>query len=513
MTNEMLPFGSSRRDFLKNSAALTAMLAMEPLTAYTAANEKANVTAQQKMHGIQVGAVSFVDEGVKEVLDFFQKQVGINTLFLTVFTYGRGLAGRQIPGEKMPDHGSQESDAKTYHGGNYASLHPQFYTRTVLKDTRAKEHGDFDMLAAVIPEARKRGMKIFASIEDQWRSDVPGITALREVDLYGRSAGTLCLFNPDVKEFWKALATDLCTSYPIDGILFFNERNGPFLSALGASHFQTIDSSRATCFCDYHKAAAAEHNLDFERVKEGYRKLDAFVQQSLKDIRPGDGYYVEFQRLLLNYPEITAYDQLFDFAKHQILKDVFTTVKSINRKLQVGFHIEHVNSFNPLYRATRSYEELADIADFLKVVAYNNCGGERYANFIRNIGSTVFRDVPLEELMRFMNHLLNYSEKEASINQLASAGLSSDYVFRETQRAINGVKGKCLILPGIDVNIPTARNSRKASPQDTYEATLAAYKAGADGVILSRKYSEMYLDNLKAAGRAIRDFRTFAIPR
>ena len=497
--------GSSRREFLKNSAALTALLAIEPYMGYAVSSEKTKVEEQSKMHGIQIGAVSFVDEGVKEVLDYLQKKIGINTLFLTVFTYGRGLAGRQIPGEKMPDHGSQESDAKTFHGGNYAIPNPKYYSRTVLKDTRAKEHGNFDILAAIIPEAKKRGMKVFASVEDQWRSDIPGITELREIDLYGRKANTLCLFNPDVKEFWKALVTDLCSSYSIDGILFFNERNGPFLSALGASHFQSIDSSRATCFCDNHKKASSEHGIDFERAKEGYRKLDAFVQSSLKENRPSDGYYVEFQRLLLEYPEITAYDQLFDFAKHQVLKDVYATVKSINRTLQVGFHIEHVNSFNPFFRATRSYEDLATMADFLKVVAYNNCGGERYANFIKNIGSTVFHDVPLEELMRFNNHLLNYSEKESSLDQLATTGLSSDYVFRETQRAINGVKGKCLILPGIDINIPTGKNSRKATPQDTYEATQAAYKAGAHGVILSRKYSEMMLANLEAAGRAVRE--------
>jgi ASC-1-like (ASCH) protein len=506
MIDEIIQYRTTRREFLKNSAAFTALFAVEPLVGYAyQLEEKINLTAKNKIHGIQIGAVSFVDEGVKEVLDFMQEQVGINTLFLTVFTYGRGLAGRQIPGEKMPDHGSRESDAQTYHGGNYATPHPQFYTRTVIKDTKAKEHENFDILAAVIPEAKKRGMKVFASIEDQWRLDVPGITDLREIDLYGRKVNTLCLFNPDVKEFWNALVTDLCTSYDIDGVLFFNERNGPFLSALGASHFQRIDSSRATCFCDYHKEAGIRYNIDFNRVRDGYRKIDTFVQKALKDIRPGDGYYVEFQRLLLDYPEIKAYDQLFDFAKHQILRDVYNTVKSINGKLQVGFHIEHVNSFNPLYRATRSYEELATMADFLKVVVYNNCGGERYANFIRNMGSTVYRDVPLEELLQFNNYLLNYSDQEPSLNQLAMAGLSTDYIFRETRRALNGVKEKCLILPGIDVNIPTGRNSRKASPQDTYEATLAAYKAGADGVILSRKYSEMFLDNLRAAGRAIRE--------
>src|SRR6202012_3143095 len=111
-------------------------------------------------------------------------------------------------------------------------------------------------------------------------------------------------------------------------------------------------------------------------------------------------------------------------------------VKGLGKKQQVGLHIEHVNSFNPFFRASRDYAEIATRVDFLKIVMYNNAGGERYARFIHNIASTIFRDVPPEELMRFNNHLLGYSDKEASLDKLPEAGLSPDYVFRETQRAI-----------------------------------------------------------------------------
>ena len=60
-----------------------------------------------------------------------------------------------------------------------------------------------------------------------------------------------------------------------------------------------------------------------------------------------------------------------------------------------------------------SNADLAEKADFLKVVAYNNCGGERYRRFVENVGSTVFRDVPKDELLRFNNHLLGYGEEAA----------------------------------------------------------------------------------------------------
>jgi len=68
------------------------------------------------------------------------------------------------------------------------------------------------------------------------------------------------------------------------------------------------------------------------------------------------------------------------------------------------------------------------------------------------------------------------------------------------------VQSKCRVLAGIDIGIPTGQHSRKASPEDTHAAVAAALKAGADGLILSRKYSEMRPANLDAASKAVREF-------
>ena len=122
----------------------------------------------------------------------------------------------------------------------------------------------------------------------------------------------------------------------------------------------------------------------------------------------------------------------------------------------MGFHIEHVNSFNPIFRATRSYAELAAKADFLKIVVYNNCGGERYADFIKNVCATVFRDVPQEELLRFNNHLLNYGERSRNGWSGAGGPFRGLRLSRNATRA-GGVQGKCKILPGIDIGIPTGQ--------------------------------------------------------
>jgi hypothetical protein len=64
--------------------------------------------SSEKMIGVQIGAASFVDEGVNQVLDILQKRGQVNTLFLAVFTYDRGAGGRQVVGRPLPDHGPQE---------------------------------------------------------------------------------------------------------------------------------------------------------------------------------------------------------------------------------------------------------------------------------------------------------------------------------------------------------------------------------------------------------------------
>ena len=98
--------------------------------------------------------------------------------------------------------------------------------------------------------------------------------------------------------------------------------------------------------------------------------------------------------------------------------------------------------------------------------------------------------------------------KEGSYEQIPHTGLSADYVFRETKRALEGVAGtKTQIWPGIDIDIPTESDHSKCTPQSVKQAVLAAFRAGAPGVILSRKYSEMRLADLSGAGDAVRELK------
>jgi hypothetical protein len=182
---------------------------------------------------------------------------------------------------------------------------------------------------------------------------------------------------------------------------------------------------------------------------------------------------------------------------------IYAKVKEVKPSLQVGWHIWHNNSFNPIYRAEQDLQQIAPHSDFLKIVIYNNCGGERLANYIRNVGGTLYADIPGQELLDLHYRVLNYEEK--SLKEIPFTGLSADYVHCETRRAREGLAGtKTLLCPGIDIDISTQKGNSRCSPEGVRYATLAAFQGGTDGVILSRKYSEMTLANLRGAGIAVR---------
>jgi hypothetical protein len=120
------------------------------------------------------------------------------------------------------------------------------------------------------------------------------------------------------------------------------------------------------------------------------------------------------------------------------------------------------------------------------------------------VGATYFADVPKQELLDFHYRVLDYGP-EAGMAKLAATGFSADYVFRETKRAKKDLAGaKTQLWPGIDVDIPTGTGSAKCTPGMTKQVVEAAFKGGADGVLISRKYSEMKLGDLRAVGDALR---------
>jgi hypothetical protein len=460
---------------------------------------------KKKFVAIQIGGRSFVDEGVDKCLDTLREKGAVNVLMPTVFTYGTGLAGRQVHSEPLPDHGVQSYDE--IHGGSYAKVHAEFYSESPIREIRAPELGDFDVLADVIPKARAKNMQVYALFEEAYNPGlIPNFEAVCEVDVYGRLGRTTCFNNPNARSFLMSMVSDWMTNNDLDGLMWESERQGPLNSAIGA-HFGSLLARRRSisCFCPHCMRKGRDQGIDSERARKGYMELDQWVSRTLGSPRAQDGTFVSFWRVLLEYPEIVAWERFWNRSQEEMYGIIYGTAKSIKPKAQVGWHIMHLITMSPFYSADVSYARLAHVSDYIKPSPYNNCAGPRLAQYIRNIQSTVFRDMTPDQVLQMTYSMMGLSG-EPSFAQLPTAGLSGASVGVETKKALADVDGQIPIYPGIDIDIPTGLNEKRTQPSDVKAATLAALEAGAPGVVLSRKYAEMKLSNIAGAKEALQEF-------
>ncbi len=484
----------NRREFIRVSAAGAAGLG---LLAQSGGAEQASTppAGRKPMVGIQLGAASLAQDPGR-VLDDVGRRAGVNTLFPFIYSNVSTWAGLPAAG---------------FRGGNFAVPHLEYYkdTNLTFADMRAPEFGDADLLARLIPAARERGMKTFAWIlEDNVRPPVAHWEALYEVDFHGRRTNRHpsgpCYNNPLYRGFLLGLVEDYARSYEIDGLMWASERQGGLLNALGAYHNgASADPGQATCFCEFCQQKARSQGIDVERARAGFTALEAFVRAGRAHRRPADGYHVAFWRILLNHPELLAWENLWVRSREEVQIAIYHKVKSIKPGLQVGWHLWHNVSFSPFHRAEEDYAAMTAYSDFLKPVLYSNCAGRRMQQFIESTRENVFGDLTDQQALDFGYRVLDYNE--APWDRVATTGFSGDYVRRETQRTRDAVAGTATVVwPGIDIDVQW-EGVGPCTPEGVKQSVLGAFHGGADGVLLSRNYSEMKPENLSGAGAALKE--------
>ena len=467
-----------------------------PLAPHTALQGRKNFV------GIQVRGFAWIDEGIDQVLDNIQKKGEVNTVWAYTFAYGEQ---RLKQGSGFPDHGTPLTAANT--GVNAGALYdydPKYFQNTSLKDFRVKGYGKFNVIEAVAAKAKARGMDFFA-----WDLNNPSLTlahtvpsyaALGEIDLNGRPTTNPCFNHPDYRAYLSGKIESLLLGYPelVDGVAWGCERIGPLDSILGGG-------SSATCFCQFCQAKARELGISMVRAQAGYRELIQLFHATPEQVP--DGYFTTFWRILLKYPEVLSWETLWTDSFQGAQVELYRLGKSIAPIKPFGFHIMQSMTFSPFYRAEEDYTKRRNFADFLKLATYNNAGGPRMAAYLQALSRTAFHDAQPQDFLALYYKIMNYNE--APFDQLASRGLSPDYIVKETKRALLGVAGQTKIYPGIDIDVPVLgagpkHGDKKTNPDDVKHALEAAFTAGADGVVLSREYVEMYLANLTSAGDTLR---------
>ena len=492
----------NRRNFIKlgvvgAGAALAGVesLRSEPVAVSTSSKPSAMVA-------MPISVAPLAQRDLDAMFADMRERAGVNALFPFIYSHEPHRAGVVPEGGRVGD----------FHGGNYARPHMEFYKDTplTLQDMRAPEFGDVDVLEKIIPVAKKHGIRVFCFLleDNTLPAAVKNWESLYEVDHHGRRTaghpGGPCFNNPGYQNFTLGLVEDCARSYDIGGIMWGSERQGGLLNALGLSQSSGQDPGRTTCFCEFCQKKGRDRSIDVEHARRGFGEVETFVRNSRNGQRPRDGYFTTFWRLLLNYPELLAWENLWAGSRHEFQAAIYRTVKAINPALQVGWHVWHNMSFSPFQRAEENFTDLTGFSDFIRPALYNNVAGGRFVSFVKGARNSVFGDLSPEATLDVLYRELNYNE--ASYDKLAATGLSADYVERETRRAVEAVAGHPVqIWPGVDIDVPVSAGGGHCTPESVARAVNAVFKGGAQGIILSRNYVEMKPENLSGAGSALRE--------
>jgi len=485
----------NRRKFLQLGVVGTGavMAGIEPLRTEAPATVRPATTV-----AMPISIAPLAKDDLNAMFADMRERAGVNALFPFMYSHEPHRAG--VP------------PSETFHGGNYARPHMQYYNDTplTLQDMRAPEFGDVDILERVIPVAGKHGIRVFCFLleDNSLPAKVPDWQSLYEVDHHGRRTkghpGGPCFNNPAYRNFTLGLVEDYARSYDIGGIMWGSERQSGFLNTLSLSQSSGQDPAGTTCFCEFCQKKGRSLGIDVERARAGFDEAEKFLRAGRANQKPRDGHFATFWRLLMKHPEALAWENLWVTSRHAFQADIYQRVKSVNPALQVGFHVWQNVSFSPFQRAEENLTDLAGCADFIRPALYNNVAGGRFVSFVKGAHSSVLGDLPPTVASDVLLHQLGYDE--AAYDRLSTTGFSAGYVERETRRSVESVDGHPVqIWPGVDIDVPVGRDESHCTPESVASAVKAAFAGGAKGIILSRNYTEMKPENLSGAGGALRE--------
>jgi hypothetical protein len=470
--------------------------------------------ADQKFVGIQISPISFVDEGTDNVLDTLQHRAGVNVLMIGTVSWLGLKAGRSISYklDGWPDHGVTEPIEMQ--GGAYFTPHAEYYGHTAIKDFRARDEitRGIDVLEEVVPRAKARGMRVMPELMEPLfkyaghgsvnNVAIANMPQYLEVDVYGRHGAEPCTNNPDYRRWWYSLIEDQCRSYPIDGIMWCNERRSPL--------DQMISGQAPGCFCEHCRREALSRGLNPEPSRKAAMAVWEYFQAARAGDAFVDGALIEFLRTLLAHPELLLWERFWLERNKDLDRELYGQVKWCSPDLEFGLNVWNRNHFNPFRKAQWPWAEQIRYADWVKPITYQHQSGQVYMKEMSDFHKTLLRDFTPQEVTPLMYKLLGL--QEAPWDDLLQAGMDPDtYVFGQCADALRGVGGQIPVYMGIGVDAPrTHPDQARCTPDIVYRSVLATYRAGGKGVIFAPNYASMHLTNLDGAARALKELGLFA---
>ena len=200
-----------------------------------------------------------------------------------------------------------------------------------------------------------------------------------------------------------------------------------------ASRKATVRPGRTTCFCEFCQKKGRENGIDVERARRGFDEMEMFTRNCHAGQRPRDGYFSAFWRLLLKYPEVLAWENLWAESRHELQASIYRKVKGINPALQVGWHFWQNVSFSPFQRAEENLADLSPASPISSVLHIQQRWRWKICDFCQRRERDCFRrsllrkmpfDLPLNSWITTKHLLINW-RRSGIFRGLCGAGDAS----------------------------------------------------------------------------------------
>ncbi|HZD06240.1 MAG TPA: hypothetical protein VE173_15120, partial [Longimicrobiales bacterium] len=453
-----------RRGFVRNVAAMIAaaevgadVLGVGPVEARDATPSPGpggSVPANAVV-GIQMSPHTMLYEGIGPCLDLIRETAAVNVVMPYSHAFHTRTLGKPVR-DLAPDHGKPPRDFRNRVPAVWVRHHDEYFGDTALRvrpTDPSLEFADRDLFAELVDPCRERGMKVYARILEASGRHIEGFDAVRAVDVYGERGRYGCWSHPDYRAFWAAVAGDMFHHYELDGFQWGAERMGPLMNVV-----LPWNDDPPTCFCEYCVARGEAAGVDAGRAREGYTKLYEYVRELVDGApTPPEGVFTVFLRHLVRYPEILAWEYQYRLSREAVAAGMYGAIKAVRPEADVGWHVDHQpSSWDLVYRAEMSYEEMGDHSDFIKLILYHAVLGGRIRSwYLERFKSTILRELTLQQSLDLYYAFFGYDpEREPTVENLAREGFSPDYVYRETARSVAGAKGRAKIYSGIGIDVP-----------------------------------------------------------
>jgi hypothetical protein len=368
-----------------------------------------------------------------------------------------------------------------------------------------------DVLDRMLEAGASRGVRVIMGIgEESWgyQEQYPGYTTIGMVDQYGRIHRQSCVNHPAWRDFQVASMEDTVRLHPeLDSYMFMHERSGPLAGLFGgAGAGFGVDGGKAYCFCEHCCRKGRERGIDPQRAREGGRQLAKLVEAAQAGApRPTDGWFINVWRVLMRYPDMLAWDQLWWDSLHDYRANLVGAIKAVRPEAEVGFHFQHATLMSHwLWRAGDDPARVTEYADWIKPSVYPGASGGRAGNQLRRMHTILFKDMPISVAREFTAWICGHDPAtlpDYSDPDRGQCAFGADWVQREIDRLATACAPRP-VYAGLGIGIPGG--DRADTVELIRDCTEACYAGGAKGVLLSRHFSEMRPELLAAAGEVIR---------